>query len=33
MRESRVLNKRFRDRYIRWQRELLAWAIIVGRKR
>jgi SAM-dependent methyltransferase len=29
----RVLNERFRDRYIRWQRELLGWAIIVGRKR
>ncbi len=29
----RVLNERFRDRYLRWQRELLGWAIIVGRKR
>jgi hypothetical protein len=31
--DIRVLNKRFRDRYLRWQRELLGWAIIVGRKR
>jgi SAM-dependent methyltransferase len=31
--EVRVLNGRFRDRYLRWQRELLGWAIIVGRKR
>jgi hypothetical protein len=29
----RVLNERFRDRSMRWQRELLGWAIIVGRKR
>jgi SAM-dependent methyltransferase len=29
----RVLNGRFRDRYLRWQRELMGWAIIVGRKR
>ncbi|HEY3211805.1 MAG TPA: class I SAM-dependent methyltransferase [Actinomycetota bacterium] len=29
----RVLNEHFRDRYMRWQRELLGWAIIVGRKR
>jgi hypothetical protein len=29
----RVLNDRFRDRYLRWQRGLLGWAIIVGRKR
>jgi SAM-dependent methyltransferase len=29
----RVLNEGFRDRYLRWQRELLGWAIIVGRKR
>lgn len=31
--EIRVLNERFRDRYLRWQRELLGWAILVGRKR
>lgn len=31
--EIRVLNERFRDRYLRWQRELLGWAIFVGRKR
>jgi SAM-dependent methyltransferase len=31
--EIRVLNERFRDRYLRWQRDLLGWAIIVGRKR
>jgi SAM-dependent methyltransferase len=31
--DIRVLNGRFRDRYLRWQRELLGWAIIVGRKR
>jgi SAM-dependent methyltransferase len=28
----RVLNERFCDRYVRWQRELMGWAIIVGRK-
>jgi hypothetical protein len=31
--EVRILTQRFRDRYLRWQRELLGWAIIVGRKR
>jgi hypothetical protein len=31
--EIRVLNERSRDRYLRWQRELLGWAIIAGRKR
>ncbi len=29
--EIRTLTRRFRDRYLRWQRELLCWAIIVGR--
>jgi hypothetical protein len=31
--DIRVLNERFRDRYMQWRRELLGWAIIVGRKR
>ena len=31
--EVRILTQRFRDLYLRWQRELLGWAIIVGRKR
>ena len=31
--EIRILTRRFRHRYMRWQRELLGWAIIVGRKR
>jgi hypothetical protein len=31
--DIRLLNERFRDRYLQWQRELLGWAITVGRKR
>jgi SAM-dependent methyltransferase len=31
--DIRVLNERFRDQYMQWRRELLGWAIIVGRKR
>jgi SAM-dependent methyltransferase len=31
--EVRILTQRFRDRYLRWQCDLLGWAIIVGRKR
>jgi hypothetical protein len=31
--EVQILTQRLRDRYLRWQRELLGWAIIVGRKR
>jgi SAM-dependent methyltransferase len=31
--EVQILTQRFRNRYLRWQRELLGWAIIVGRKR
>jgi predicted O-methyltransferase YrrM len=29
----RQLNRGFRERYLRWQRELLGWAIVVGRRR
>jgi SAM-dependent methyltransferase len=31
--EIRTRAKYYRDRYLRWQRDLLGWAIIVGRKR
>lgn len=31
--EFRERGARYRDRYLRWQRELLGWAIFVGRKR
>lgn len=31
--EFRELGRRSRERYLRWQRELLGWAIFVGRKR
>lgn len=31
--EIRSLIERDRDRYLRWQRDMLGWAIIVGRKR
>jgi hypothetical protein len=29
----RQLDRDFRERYLRWQRELLGWAIVVGRRR
>ena len=31
--EFRARGERYRDRYLRWQRDLLGWAILVGRKR
>jgi hypothetical protein len=31
--EIRMLIARHRERYLRWQGDLLGWAIIVGRKR
>lgn len=31
--EFRELDRRYRERYLRWGRELLGWAIFVGRKR
>jgi hypothetical protein len=30
--EVRATVARYRDRYLRWERELLGWAIVVGRK-
>ena len=30
--DFRERGRRFRDRYLRWQRELLGWAIVAGRK-
>jgi hypothetical protein len=30
--EIRTSVERDRDRYLRWQRDLLGWAIVVGRK-
>ena len=31
--EFRKLGSRYRERYLRWERDLLGWAIIAGRKR
>lgn len=31
--EFRELGRRYRERYLRWTRDLLGWAILVGRKR
>ncbi len=31
--EIRARTERYRDRYLRWERDLLGWAIIVGRRR
>lgn len=31
--EHRATGRRYRDAYLRWHRELLGWAIFVGRKR
>jgi SAM-dependent methyltransferase len=31
--EFRELGRRYRERYLRWERDLLGWAIFVGRRR
>jgi hypothetical protein len=30
--QFRRLGREYRDRYLRWQRDLLGWAIFVGRR-